>query len=193
MLGRLITSTLDSEVGDTLIEVTFALAILGFVLLSSTVIATTAFRTGQTAKERTQVSQAAQAQMEALRSFRDNHTWSEFRFGSGPTYNGIEDVITTSNCTSAELAGKKCFHMIYKPTVPGTSEWVPAAGSMAVAGVPTSTIEIAVNTVAAHRGCDYNFDLAYYFDTLGSTIPATNHIAYRLANLSYSGLGGCDN
>src|ERR1041384_7189661 len=89
MLGRRLPIVAGQR-GDTLIEVTFALAILGFVLLGSTAIATTAFRTGQTARERTQVSTAAQQQMEALRSFRDNHPWSEFRVGNGGTYQGID-------------------------------------------------------------------------------------------------------
>jgi len=84
------TKKQTEERGDTLIEVTFALAILGFVLMSSTVIAMTAFRTGQTARERTQVAAEAQEQMEALRSFRDNHTWDEFRVGDG-----------SGNCTGA--------------------------------------------------------------------------------------------
>src|ERR1039458_6429789 len=80
---------LGREHGDTLIEVTIALSILSFVLLGSTALAVTAFRMGQTARERTQVAEVAQEQMEALRSFRDNHTWAEFQ-GGGPGYQGID-------------------------------------------------------------------------------------------------------
>src|SRR4051812_29097292 len=69
------------EAGDTLIEVTIALSILATVLISSTVIATKAFRTGQSARERTTLAMASQGQMEDLRAFRDNNTWDHFLAG----------------------------------------------------------------------------------------------------------------
>src|SRR6266702_3861781 len=104
---------LKSQRGDTLIEVTFALAILGTVLLGSTAIAAAAFRTGQTARERTQVAEVAQQQMEALRSFRDNHTWAEFEggssCGSAGGYCGVNQVLTT-NCSYNPAL--RCFHMV---------------------------------------------------------------------------------
>src|SRR4051812_27354890 len=77
------------EAGDTLIEVTIALTILSVVLSSAVVIATRATRLGVTAQERTSISDEAQGQMEALRGFRDNHTWKEFLDGSGSSYKGV--------------------------------------------------------------------------------------------------------
>lgn len=171
--------------GDTLIEVTFALAILGFVLLGSTAIAAAAFRTGQTARERTQVSTAAQGQMEALRSFRDNHTWSEFRVGNGGTYQGIDQVLTT-NC--AYNAARRCFYMELRDTGGGTKEWVPRAGHVG-ASVPTSVLEISTTTPNAQRACGYDFELHYSFEPLGGGQLARNQIATRLVNLKYDPAG----
>jgi Tfp pilus assembly protein PilV len=177
--------------GDTLIEVTFALAILGFVLLGSTAIAAAAFRMGQTARERTQVAEAAQGQLEALRSFRDNHTWPEFRggknCGAAGGFCGIDQVIG-SPCSFD--ATQQCFHMVEVSTAGGTSvcsaascEWVPAVGSMS-ANVPTSVIEITPNTPNSQRGCGYDFLLHYSFTPLGGG-TATNQITTRLVNLKY--------
>jgi type II secretory pathway pseudopilin PulG len=167
--------------GDTLVEVTFALAILAAVLLSSTVVAMTAFRTGQAAKERTQLAIASQGQVEALRSFRDNHTWAEFRDGSSPSYLGV-DSADVGSCTTGQ-----CFHMELLSTGP-SAEWVPrpgpaTAGGPAAANVPTSTMEIYVIPCSA-RQCVYDFILKYHFTTLGGGTPS-NQIATKLTNLRF--------
>lgn len=62
---------LRSERGDTLIEVVFAVAIMGSVLISTAALSSTAFRTGVSARERTQAANIAQGQAEALRNRRD--------------------------------------------------------------------------------------------------------------------------
>lgn len=178
-----------SERGDTLIEVTIALAILGFVLLGATAIGAAAFRTGQTARERTQVAAGAQQQLEALRSFRDNHTWSEFRTGrscgSVTGYCGVDQVLTTP-CQFD--ASRRCFHMELAPTTAGTTEWIPRTGSVA-ANVPTSIIEISTSTSATSE-CGYDFLLQYSFEPLGGGTKASNRITTRLANLKYDPNGG---
>lgn len=192
---------LDNQ-GDTLIEVTFALAILGFVILGATALAATGFRSGQTARERTQVADASQAQMEALRSFRDNHSWTEFRDGSPGLYKGV-DSASTSPCKTD--ASKRCFHMELTPTTAGTIEWVPVPGPITapVPGVDTLPVPGAVMeiwaddsaTALASRQCNYNFTLYYSFDPVGSSVKAANHIATRLSNLRYDaaalGAGTC--
>jgi Tfp pilus assembly protein PilV len=172
--------------GDTLIEVTLALAILGFVLLSATAIGATAFRTGQTARERTQVAGAAQEQLEALRSFRDNHSWAEFRTGKSGAFQGIDQVLGAACQWDAT---KHCFHMVLANTTAGTTEWVPQSGAT-TANVPTSVIEISTSTTAASQ-CGYDFLLHYQFQPLGGGTNATNQIATRLVNLKYDpGVGG---
>ncbi|GEM_PF-1958375 len=182
MLKSIFARNWNNSRGDTLVEVTFALAILAAVLISSTVVAMAAFRTGQTAKERTQVAIASQGQVEALRSFRDNHTWSEFRAGSGANYLGIDNAAVGS-CSSGQ-----CFHMELVTTVPGTTEWVPkagpaAAGGAAAANVPTSTMEIYVTPGGAPE-CAYDFILKYQFSALGGG-TASNRIATKLTNLRF--------
>jgi Tfp pilus assembly protein PilV len=171
------------ERGDTLIEVTFALSILSFVLLGSTALASTAFRIGQTAKERSQVADAAQQQMEALRSFRDNHSWSEFQNGSPGVYYGI-NTVPPAACNFNPL--RVCFHMEPQPTTAGTTEYVPIAGSTN-ANVPTSIIEISAVPNLAAQQCGYDFELHYTFTVAGGgnsgSNSASNQIETRLVNL----------
>lgn len=176
--------------GDTLIEVTFALTILASVLIGATAIALGAFRTGELAKERTQVSQDAQLQAEALRTFRDNHTWDEFRFGLGPTTPGVENVGThTCHFDSTQ----RCFHM----TVEGTTgrEWYPQQDvydpSLASSVyVPTSFVEIRILPSAAPHTCSITFSVDYWFTPQGSQPEQRNHITTQLANLKPTP-GGC--
>jgi len=177
------TSRLGREDGDTLIEVTFALAILGFVILSCTALMTSAFKTGQTARERTAVSEVAQEQLEALRSFRDNHSWNEFQNGNGVTYSGISAIVSG-------------FHMELKNTGLG-NEWVPIVGPLVSGGasplqVPTASMVIST-TGGATSACGYNFLLNYNFAPIGSADPNGAHgqIKSELVNLKYSGGGPC--
>jgi prepilin-type N-terminal cleavage/methylation domain-containing protein len=199
--------------GDTLIEVTIALAILSMVLLSSAAVATTAFRMGQTARERTTLVEAAQEQMEALHSFRDNHTWTEFQNGFNcgfGGYCGVASVTTgpaaTSSCTTPSIATKKCFYMQQWPAV-GSTGWVPVAGTLmntptdphsTKLSVPTSIVEISLADESltasgiAAASCDYDFELHYSFAPLGTSQMAYNQIKTRLVNLKYTPQpGGC--
>lgn len=168
---------LRSEGGDTLVEVSISLAILSFVLMSSTALTTEAFREGQIASERIEVANVAQEQMEALRSFRDNSSWAVFEGDINPVANGFHMALQTGSAT----------------------QWVPVAGAMTTSTsgspltVPTSTMSIATTTSPALQDCGYDFTLKYSFDVPGgsSTDEATNTIETRLANLkfSYSGVG----
>jgi prepilin-type N-terminal cleavage/methylation domain-containing protein len=179
----------QAQRGDTLIEVTIALAILGFVLLGATAIAAMAFRTGQTARERTQVAATAQEQLEALRSFRDNHTWGEFRTGkncgASGGFCGVDQVLGTV-CTSD--ASKRCFHMVLANTAAGTTEWVPQTGP-GTSNVPTSVVEISTATSVTSQ-CAYDFLLFYQFQPVGGGTRAKNEIATRLANLRLDSSAG---
>jgi len=168
--------------GDTLVEVTFALAILGAVLIGSTVVTTSAFRTGQTAKERTEVASVAQGQVEALRSFRDNHTWAEFRVGT-VNFLGIDNA-PAAGCT-LNSPGQRCFHMVLA-TAAGVTQWVPQPGA-GTANVPGAVIEFYTPTAALSKPCAYDFILKYQFPTLGGG-TAFNRIATKLSNLSFNPL-----
>jgi len=181
------------QAGDTLIEVSIALAILGMVLTGAVVVATMAFRLGQTGRERTVVAEAAQQQLEALRSFRDNYSWNIFRVGGGGIPTGI-DTVGSACQTTYSFAGAHCFHM-EQQIIAGTTQWVPISGaavSPATGGadVPSSMIEIATGTPGGQRGCGYDFELHTQFDPIGGGIAATNTIKTRLVNLNYQTLGG---
>lgn len=77
------------EHGDTLIEVVFAITIMGSVLISSAALSSLAYRSGISARERTQAANIAQGQAEALRNLRDTARescipsgcsgWNQFR------------------------------------------------------------------------------------------------------------------
>jgi hypothetical protein len=139
------------------------------------------------------VAAVAQAQMEALRSFRDNHTWNEFRAGTGAcvsstTFCGV-DTVLTSNCTWSG-GGGHCFYM-KKQTIGMNTQWVPVPGAYnnAATDVPTQfvAIEVSDSTAAA---CRYDFTLHYEFTPVGGGIKAANRITTRLANLKFDPAGG---
>lgn len=196
------------EEGDTLIEVTIALSILAMVLLGAAVVATDAFRMGQTARERTTLVEQAQEQMEALHSFRDNHSWDQFQNGVNCNtggYCGVASVTTGVAATSAcqSVSGKKCFYMQQWPAV-NPIGWVPVSGTLTTSSpanttkltVPTSIVEIALadDSLAnpATAACGYDFELHYSFAPLGTSQMAYNEITTRLVNLKYSPQpGGC--
>src|SRR5258708_5637730 len=152
----------ESERGDTLIEVTMALAILAVVLMSATLITTRAFRLGQTARERTVVAHAAQAQAEALRRFRDNPTCAEvFNGGTigGVSFNG---VLNGSAAGPIACKTSPCLHMETKVFGPGLTEYVPTGGAMN-GSVPTSFIETAVTPNPGSPTTSVDVTLSYGF------------------------------
>jgi Tfp pilus assembly protein PilV len=171
-----------SEVGDTLIEVTIALSILSFVLISSTAVATSAFRLGQTAENRTQIANVAQEQMEALRSFRDNNDNGS---GTQTWTNAFEPDINSAD-------GPNGFHM--QLTTGANPAWVPVAGSLTTNTpgttlmVPTATMSFISRTPAIDQDCGYSFVLKYSFEPLGSGLYSvdSNQITTTLVNLKYS-------
>ena len=183
MLMRVKAAWRRHDRGDTLIEVTIALSILAIVLLSTTAVVTLAFRTGQTARERTVIAEAAQQQMEALRSYRDNTTdWNTF------------------NSRIAPLATSGFYMKLV--TAAGTTQWVPTAGTLsgsnvAAAGmdasswVPTATMKFTSPTPGGpppggEQDCGFDFELSYSFTPVGGGTAATNDIKTRLTNLHYS-------
>jgi Tfp pilus assembly protein PilV len=165
-----------SESGDTLVEVSVALALLSFVLLSSTALTADAFRTGQLATARLQVASVAEEQLEALRSFRDNNDWNTFSTG-----------------VDAFPAG---FHMVLQSGA--STQWVPSGGAMTTSTsgstltVPTSTVEISSTTRVLDQLCGFDFTLIYSFVEPGDVASnrATGTIETRLADLKYDPLPG---
>jgi type II secretory pathway pseudopilin PulG len=214
MVRGIVKLVMLGERGDTLIEVTFALAILGAVLLGCTSVAAAAYRLGQTARERTSVAEVAQEQMEALRSFRDNSlsggagSWDIFRNGLGASYYGVDNVPgTPCKFQQPPLPTLNCFHMELKP-VGASTMWVPVPGDLTTSSpgsdltVPTAWIEISASSATGPGGssladpgidrkCGYDFELHYEFQPIGGGVAQSNKIQTRLANLEYNpSLGG---
>jgi type II secretory pathway pseudopilin PulG len=171
-----------TEAGDTLIEVTIALSILSFVLVSSTAVATASLRMGETAANRIQIANVAQEQMEALRSFRDNNSNAS---GLSTWTNAFVPGIDSQN-------GPSGFHMALQ--VGSSTTWVPVSGPMTTSSpggelmIPTSQIEITSATPAFEQACGYIFTLKYSFQPLGGSylLPDANQIQTTLVNLHYA-------
>ncbi len=189
-----------NERGDTLIEVTLALTILGAVLVGAISIVTLALRTGQDASERTQIVEAAQSQMEALRNFRDNHTWAEFQSGSGcgaGGYCGVDQALSAS--TTCLNSATSCFHMELQNTGFGVTQWVPVVGELTpstlntdnLLSLPSAIMDITSSTALADQGCGFDFDLAYQFNPRGGSGAVDySDIPTQLVNLGLQPGGG---
>lgn len=174
---------LRNQRGDTLIEVTLALAILGAVLTGAFAAASGAFRLGQTAKERTALVAAGQRQAEALTNFRDSHVWNEFLNGGGAGPTRFNGVSTTS--TTGCLASGSCFHM-ERRQLNGTWQWVPMPGSLAAVADPTIPATGAVSISAERIDANtYKFHVAYANQTLGNSGNGQNtgELLVQLVNL----------
>ncbi len=164
--------------GDTLVEVTMALAILALVLTGAFVMANKAFRLGQDAKERSQIVGDAQQQAEALQSFRDSHKWSEFTTGNSAIgLPGINVRAATGGCI------QPCFHMVQQ-TVGGLNQWVPAAGPGTDSGLigGLGYIRIMATAVAGSPAA-FDFTVQYGIPARDGGPDLTSAIRLRLTNL----------
>jgi prepilin-type N-terminal cleavage/methylation domain-containing protein len=131
--------------GDTLIEVTMALAIIGMVITGAFVLSDKALQLGLTARERSQMVSAAQEQAETLISYRDSNDW--------PTFSQkIGSLITSS--------GK--FHMAVSGGV-----WSPTGGTV-VSDILPGGNQIWVESSDAGLGVTtYHFAIHYSEPAIG--------------------------
>lgn len=176
------------ECGDTLVEVVIALAILSVVLTSSMVVAVKALQLGQTANERTTISDEAQQQIEKVRAFRDNHTWDEFLFGSndGNNYRGVLNGDGSTGCTtSLPNTTSPCLYMAQGSTGPGNMEYLPARGSMS-GSVLGSYIETWVHPGPGSPAQYVDITTTYGFKTLGAGADSIGHIKTRFTDLKFA-------
>jgi prepilin-type N-terminal cleavage/methylation domain-containing protein len=161
-----------NQKGDTLVEVTIALAILGLILVGTYLITTQAFGLGQTAKERSELVMAAQEQAEALINFRDSSSnWQTFK-----------NAIDAANISNSACSTATCFHMD-QPSV--GSAWAPSSGPVNNVDKlsslpPTSKIWV----YATPAGADgYSFQIHYEASSsVGATVN-TSDIYLKLTSL----------
>jgi type II secretory pathway pseudopilin PulG len=168
-----------SKAGDTLIEVTLALAILSMVLITSTVVATQSYRLGQTARERTTISNAAQGQLEAMRAFRDNHSWAQFLSG-GVTPAAYTGVLNTAVGTGCRVTSP-CLHM--EKLVSTT--YVPRDGTMD-GPFTTSYLEMVVTPGPGATPRSVIVIVNYGMQSLSGSTENTGHIQTTFTDLGYA-------
>lgn len=173
-------SVSHNQRGDTLVEVTLALAILSLVLAGAFTTANRAFNLGQNAKERSQLVSDAQQQAEALESFRDSHSWPEFLNG-GPGYSGIRTRLGSPDCDLTIAAVQHCFHM-EQQTVGGKTQWLPVVGlSTGSQTAGLSTLYITTSDVIVAPS--YDFTIAYRVPPRGGGPDLANSLKLKLVDL----------
>jgi hypothetical protein len=125
----------------------------------------------------------AQGQIEALRSFRDNHTWNEFLNGGliGATpYNGVLNAAAVGPRACSLSAS--CFYLALTNFGVGQTEFVPSGGAT-TGTVPTSYMEITVTPNVPVSPTSVDINLSYGFTELGEQTPAIGHIKTTLTNI----------
>ncbi len=164
-----------NERGDTLIEVTLALAILALVLTSAFATANKAFLLGQNAKERNQLVSDAQQQAEALISFRDSYSWTQFQAGNALTgLPGINVRNTGGGCASP------CFHMVQR-VISGLNQWVPQTGPGTDSQIGgQGYLRIYAAAVVGYSG--YDFTIQYGIPARGGGPDLSSIISLRLTD-----------
>jgi prepilin-type N-terminal cleavage/methylation domain-containing protein len=124
----------NSERGDTIVEVMFAMAIIGVVLAAAYGIASKNLQTSQLAKERTQATQIAESQLEQLKALRDDPADGNFCLDiESASY--ITTIADVNNITEPECISGFFSKSITK-NVDGNNpdeylivvEWVPPGG-----------------------------------------------------------------
>ena len=171
-----------SERGDTLVEVTIALAILSLILSGAFVTANRAFGIGQNAKERTQMVSDAQAQAEALSSFRDSYAWNEFINGNvATTLPGIRVRTASADCDLAVAGVQRCFHMEMR-TIGGKRQWVPVTGAMTDSQLGGQG-KVYITSDNIDPSETYDFTIVYRVPARGGGPDLVSSIKTRLTNL----------
>jgi Tfp pilus assembly protein PilV len=158
-------SLVINDRGDTLIEVTIALAIMAAVLTTSFLLSEKSIQLGVIAKERTLMVSAAQQQAETLTASRDRVGWASF-------VNNIRSSLGTSSC---RVGGQQCFHV-------DASNLRLINNTVALSAVPTSQIYITTNTVLSPTPNLITFIINYVADAPGSGPQSSSQIILELGD-----------
>lgn len=158
-------SHLDQR-GDTLVEVTIALAIMAAVLTSAFLLAEKSIQIGRIAKERTLMVAAAQQQAEALTAYRDRFGWASF-------VANVRGSLTTI-CSSS----RRCF------TIAPANSTVSAlsAGEGSVGTVPTSKLYITTDINSPTAPNPVTFTISYSAEPPGGGALMSSEVILQLGN-----------
>jgi prepilin-type N-terminal cleavage/methylation domain-containing protein len=105
--------------GDTLVEVTIAMAILASVITATVALGTSAFRLSTSARQRIDATTLMQQEGELIRNSRDHNVLYEGNVGTGWT-KFISDILTADPAHPAQYSlcnsGATPVYMIVQPT-----------------------------------------------------------------------------
>jgi hypothetical protein len=129
----------------------------------------------------------AQAQAEALQSFRDSYRWTQFVNGNAVvSLPGINVRAASPDCDSVQAGTQRCFHMV-RQTVAGVNQWVPVAGP----GTDTQIggqgyVRILIDSdpgTALPPPSEYTFVIQYGIVPRGGGVELSSAIQLKLVNL----------
>ncbi len=186
----------NNQRGDTLIEITIALAILSSVLLSAYVVANRAYLVGLTASERARQASLGQRQAELLTFFRDSHTWAQFLDGvkgaAPPGYEGI-NTRKPNHCNFDKATGKytsQCFHMETKNGIlqPQTGPYALRDANLQKIGGELNNSFVDIRVAASSTPDSIDFIILYGTDAVGDTsannaLRNKSHVYLTLSNV----------
>jgi Tfp pilus assembly protein PilV len=151
------------QAGDTLVEITIALAILAMVLTSCVLLGTSAMRVGSDSKQRSQAAELAQEQAEGLRSYRDIAGWTTFN---------TDPVVTAGTA----------FHMDSS-----SGDWEASSGPFSpnIGGNPSVyTVSMVASSVSTS---ERRFDITVRWQAAGGRNDSVNFSDYLVDPTASSG------
>lgn len=101
-----------TQKGETLVEVALAVAGLSLVMALAYSLVTRSISDSQAAKERSQAAAFVQHQFEALRNYRDNRSWSDFKtaVGCNPNCSGTFHLVRSGGIWSVGNGSTSTFN-----------------------------------------------------------------------------------
>ncbi|HSX41333.1 MAG TPA: hypothetical protein VLF21_01705 [Candidatus Saccharimonadales bacterium] len=129
-------SQLGSSRGDTLVEVVMAIALFSIAMITAYSVAYTSYRTGVSARERTQAAHLLQDQAEKMRRYRDQLAAQYYN-------DDTKTIISATYFPSGDT---------YMP-IPATGTLTPAAGIYSsCTGLPSCQLKINSTVIPSASG-----------------------------------------
>lgn len=164
-----------AERGDTIVEVVMAIALFGIAMITAYNIAYNSYRTGVSARERTQAAHLLQDQAEKLRRYRDQL--------AAQYYNSdTTNIITASNFPSGDS------HM---PPQPAANLTPIAGGTSSCTGLPTCQLKINSSISGSGRLAKVTATVSITWKGLVGNDDQTSSFSYVLTDTRAT--NACDN